>query len=107
MKSLVIKILAIILLGPLAHSQTTITGTVTDANGQPLPAATVLIENTSKGVATDFDGKFSIEASKGDVLVISFVGFNTSKITVGDPTDYTVILQENLSQYFYKIFTDN
>ena len=51
-----------------------ISGTVTDDNGVPLPGATVLVEGTSNGVSTDFDGNYSINASSGDTLVFSFVG---------------------------------
>jgi hypothetical protein len=51
-----------------------ITGNVSDDNSLALPGATVLVEGTSNGVTTDFDGNYSISASVGDVLVFSFVG---------------------------------
>ena len=51
----------------------TITGTVSDESG-PLPGVSVLIEGTTSGTETDFDGNYSIEASSGDVLRFSFVG---------------------------------
>ena len=50
-----------------------ISGTVTDENGVPLPGATVLVQGTDDGVSTDFDGNYSINASSGDTLVFSFV----------------------------------
>ena len=49
--------------------QVTITGNVADDNSLALPGATVLVEGTSNGVTTDFDGNYSITASVGDVLV--------------------------------------
>ena len=55
--------------------QKTITGTVNDETGLPLPGATVFIDGTSQGVATDFDGNFSIQSSEGDVLLITYVGY--------------------------------
>ena len=54
-----------------------VSGNVTDDNSVPLPGATVLIEGTQNGVSTDFDGNYSINASIGDVLVFSFVGYST------------------------------
>ena len=59
-------------------------GTVTDEENNPLPGASVVIKGTTTGATTDFDGLFSIDANQGDVLVISFVGFETQEITVGD-----------------------
>ncbi|MDB4602090.1 carboxypeptidase-like regulatory domain-containing protein, partial [Flavobacteriaceae bacterium] len=60
-----------------------ISGTVTDDNGVPLPGATVLVEGTSNGVSTDFDGNYSINASSGDTLVFSFVGYSSQSVVVG------------------------
>jgi len=50
-----------------------ITGTVVDENGNPIPGATILIEGTNTGTATDIDGKFNLEAEEGVVLLISFM----------------------------------
>ena len=63
--------------------QVTITGSVADDNSLALPGATVLVEGTSNGVTTDFDGNYSIIANVGDVLVFSYVGFETQSVTVG------------------------
>ena len=67
----------------LSFAQKTVSGTVTDDNSVPLPGATVIVEGTSNGVTTDFDGNYSISASEGDVLVVSFVGYSTASSTVG------------------------
>ncbi len=61
----------------------TISGTVTDETGMPLPSATVLIQGTTSGTSTDFDGNYSITAKPGDVLQFSFVGYATQSLTVG------------------------
>ena len=85
----------------LAHtgwSQKTITGVVNDSSGVPLPGAAVIIDGTGNGVATDFDGNYSIEAKKGDVLVFSYVGFEVRKITVGDLDTINVVLQEDAAE---------
>tara|TARA_R110002051_G_scaffold64139_3_gene116808 strand:+ start:4487 stop:7666 length:3180 start_codon:yes stop_codon:yes gene_type:complete len=60
----------------VSHSQTIFTGTVLDENQVPLPGATVVVKGTTNGVATDFDGKFSIELKgSNDILVVSYIGY--------------------------------
>jgi TonB-linked SusC/RagA family outer membrane protein len=98
MKIPILKLLLLMLAGPILYAQTTITGTVRDNTGQPLPGATVMIENTQRGTTTDFDGLFTIEASKGEVLVISFIGFTTQKMQIDDRTSYDFQLAEDAAQ---------
>ncbi len=59
-------------------------GVVSDDTALPLPGANVIIKGTSKGTQTDFDGNYSIETKPGDVLVFSYVGFETKEITVSN-----------------------
>ena len=83
----------------LQAQQHTVTGIVTDAkDGSPLPGATVVIEGTNRGTSTDSDGKYQIQASPEDVLNVSFVGYNTENITVGDKTTIDVSLTPGLAQ---------
>ncbi|MFD0860957.1 SusC/RagA family TonB-linked outer membrane protein [Sungkyunkwania multivorans] len=70
----------------------TITGTVTDDAGLPLPGATVLVSGTSQGVSTDFDGKYSVNASEGQTLEFSYVGYATQKVAVGASSTINVSL---------------
>ncbi len=70
----------------------TISGTVSDESG-PLPGVTVLKKGTTQGTETDFDGKFSIKAKSGDVLVFSFVGMTTVEKTVGAANSINVSMQ--------------
>lgn len=72
-----------------------ITGNVSDDNSLALPGATVLVEGTSNGVTTDFDGNYSISASAGDVLVFSFVGFDSKSVTVGNSQKINVSLSSS------------
>ncbi len=72
----------------------TITGTVTDTNSQPLPGVSVVVKGTSTGAATDFDGKYSVNALESDVLVFSYIGFSTQEITVSSQITINVILEE-------------
>ena len=79
-------------------SQKTITGVVNDSSGVPLPGAAVVIDGTNDGVATDFDGKYSIEANVGDVLVFSFVGFLSQKVIVGDSDTIDIFIQQDADE---------
>ena len=72
-------------------------GTVIDQNGDPLIGTNILIKNTDKGVITDIDGKFSIKATHKDILVFSFVGFETIEIPVIEIGNKPIMLTE--SQY--------
>ena len=82
---------AVFLLSIGMYAQT-ISGVVTSEDG-PLPGAAVQIKGTNTGVSTDFDGNFSIEAGADDTLVISFVGFATQEVLVGDQDQITVTLE--------------
>lgn len=62
----------------------TVKGTVTDAFGSPLPGANINVQGEKKGTTTDFDGNFSIEVQKGKTLVVSYMGFDTQNVIVGD-----------------------
>jgi hypothetical protein len=76
---------------------TQISGVVTSEGGIPLPGVNIVIQNTTTGVLTDFDGSYSINADVGDQLVFSFMGFITQTIAVGSNPEINVILEEDLS----------
>lgn len=66
--------------------QRTVSGTVSDASGLPIPGVNVVIKGTTTGTQTDFDGKFQIEASPTDVLVFSFIGMETREALATNTT---------------------
>lgn len=72
----------------------TVNGTVSSEDG-PLPGATVLVKGSTSGVSTDFDGNFSIEAGPEDVLVVSFIGFASQDVAVGDQDQIMVMLESD------------
>jgi TonB-linked SusC/RagA family outer membrane protein len=73
-----------------------VSGTVSDESGLPLAGATVIIEGTTTGVSTDFDGKYSILASDGDTLVYSYVGYATvSEVVAGSNVINVTMSQDN------------
>ena len=71
-------------------------GTISDGQNNPLPGATVVVKGTTTGATTDFDGAFNIDAAQGDVLVISFVGFETQEVTY-DGGALSIVMQEGVS----------
>lgn len=74
----------------------TISGTVkAESDGTPLPGVNVVVQGTTKGSQTDYDGKYVIEASAGDVLVFSFIGMKTKFITIANSTTINVVLAED------------
>ena len=74
----------------------TVTGTVTDDNNDPILGATVQVQGTSNGVVTDDNGAYSIQASNGDILVFSYIGFGRKKVEVAGST-VNVQLNEDVS----------
>ncbi|MFD2565282.1 SusC/RagA family TonB-linked outer membrane protein [Aquimarina rubra] len=89
--------MAMLLCSGLTKAQEkTITGTVIDASGIPLPGTNILVKNTSNGVQTDFDGNYSIEANSGDTLVFSYVGFETQEVVVSGSSIINVTLKDNV-----------
>ncbi|WP_372746250.1 SusC/RagA family TonB-linked outer membrane protein, partial [Lutibacter sp.] len=84
--------LILVLLVQITFAQEkTISGTVSDESG-PLPGVNVIIKGTKNGTQTDFDGKYSIKAKTGDVIVFSFVGMTTTEKTVGTASTINTIL---------------
>lgn len=72
-----------------------ITGKVTDAAGEPIIGASVLVKERGTGAVTDIDGKFSVEASVGNTLMVSFIGYRTVEIKVAAASTYAVTLQDD------------
>ncbi|KAA6324905.1 TonB-dependent receptor SusC, partial [termite gut metagenome] len=79
----------------LSAQQVSIAGVVSDEKGAPLPGASVLVKGTTRGVMTDMDGSFSINVLPKDVLEISFLGYQTHSVTVGNQKRVNVSLQPN------------
>jgi TonB-linked SusC/RagA family outer membrane protein len=73
----------------------TVSGTILDNSGLPLPGATVLVKGTTTGTSSDFDGNYSIKANAGATLVFSFVGYTTQEVKVGSSNTINVTLGED------------
>ncbi|WP_461533316.1 TonB-dependent receptor [Sinomicrobium sp.] len=76
-----------------------ITGTVLDDTGVPLPGVNILVRGTTTGTQTDFDGNFNINVNKGDILELTYIGFKTELITIdGSRTHFSIRLKPEADQ---------
>jgi TonB-linked SusC/RagA family outer membrane protein len=98
MKVLIFYFLLFSTFGGVILSQNTITGKVTDSAGLLLPGASITVKGTAKGTTTDFDGAFKIEASSGEILEVSYLGYETKTVKVDSKKVYTIVLMESASQ---------
>ena len=87
--------LLLLMTGLIGFAQNTVSGVVSDTDGMPLPGATVVVQGTSIGVTTDFDGNYAISASEGDVLVFSYVGYVSQSVEVGSSSTVNVSLESS------------
>ncbi|WP_136465053.1 SusC/RagA family TonB-linked outer membrane protein [Flagellimonas onchidii] len=73
----------------------TITGTVTDADGLPLPGVNIVVQGTTNGTQTDFDGNYAISASQGQTLLFTYIGQRPTSRAVGSESVINVQMQED------------
>lgn len=96
-KSLLLKLtMAVLILfaGPALAQDLKITGKVLDEKGQTIPGASVIVKGKTTGAATDVNGAFSIKVAKGDVLVVSYIGYKPTeqKISSSSPIEFVLEL---------------
>ena len=99
-KAFLMTVLSSMLMILSASAQTgstiNVRGTVKDVAGEPIIGASVLLQGTTSGVVTDYDGNFSIQAPGNGTLVISYVGYITQTIAIQNRNSIEVILQEDM-----------
>lgn len=96
MKRFLFMTACLCLLATVAWAQTkTVTGVVTDADGDPLVGAAVVEAGTTNGTITDMDGRFRLEVPVGARLEVSYLGCRTQEVTVGAEDVYQVVLRED------------
>lgn len=90
-------ILLLCALCPLAtHAQEkTVSGTVSDIEGVPIPGVNIVIKGTASGTAADFDGNFSLNVEMGQTLVLSSIGFKTMEVPVTEADEYNVQMESD------------
>lgn len=88
-------VLVFALLSQLIQAQEkTISGLVSDGN-TPIPGANIVVKGTNKGVSAGFDGRYSLKANQGDVLVFSFMGMQTVSRTVATSNEISVVMRND------------
>ncbi len=100
MKIILPFFLAFFLVVSAAQSQTrSISGVVTEINNAPIPGANIVVKGTSNGTTSGFDGNFTINnVGISDILVISYLGFKSKEVVVGDQLTIDVVLEEDTAQ---------
>lgn len=89
----------VICTGSLFAQERTITGSVVDKDGNPLPGVSIVIKGTTSGIITDINGKYTLKISDNTtVLHINYVGYVDQDITVGDQNEIKVILEESIRE---------
>jgi TonB-linked SusC/RagA family outer membrane protein len=89
------KLLFMLLVLPaIIFAQSTVTGTITDDLGGPIPGAAVVVKGTNNGTVTDFDGKYAITAKDGDILVASFAGNSVEATVSGSTIDMQIVANQ-------------
>lgn len=76
----------------------TVTGTVLDEIGMPLPGANILESGTKNGVTTDFDGNYSLQVNQGSTITVTYLGYKTQVLTVGSQSTINITLEPDLQQ---------
>src|SRR5690554_1668273 len=75
-----------------------ISGEVKDENDETLPGVTITEKGTANGTVTDIDGRFTIETGSNAILVFSFIGYQTTEVTVGNQSQINISLEPDLTQ---------
>src|SRR5258707_11969244 len=94
--------LTILFFPALAHAQRIFNGRIlSEVDASPVAGASVVIKGSRVGTSTDVEGRFTIKASKGDVLAITGVGVTAKEVALGDENDLTISVKvdsKNLSE---------
>lgn len=93
LQGILVLFMALLVQVALAQEKT-VTGLVIDENNVPLPSVNIVIQGTTGGTSTNFDGEFSIEVTEGQTLHFSSVGFHDQTVTVGSENTLRIVMQE-------------
>ncbi len=95
-KEFLLILLLLVHVAVFSQSTITVTGVVSEVDGQPLPGASVIVQGTSIGTQTDFDGNYTLDSVPTDaILVFSYVGYSPQEIAVNNQSVINVSLQED------------
>ena len=114
-KHIIVRSVLIVLLvavggGNLYAQKSQLSGTVSDAENIPLVGASIIVEGTHVGTTTDADGAFRLPAAPGQRLTVSYLGYKSKTVTVGNRTSLDIILEsgcEHLRRVFCILYIDS
>lgn len=89
--------LCLLLVTKVSAQDGALKGTIKDAAGMSIPGATIQVKGTNKGTTTNAEGNFSINATSGQTLIISAVGFATQEIKVGSQSSFSIAMDEDVA----------
>ena len=101
MKTKYVKVLTLFLvfLVQLTYAQNKmVSGTITDDSGLPLPGVNVIKKGSSSGTQSDFDGKYAVKVTPGDILYFSFVGFTNQEITISNQSIINIQMEQDTAE---------
>jgi TonB-linked SusC/RagA family outer membrane protein len=98
MKQLILILISVLCLSFTAISQNTVSGTIIDEEGQPVPGVNILEKNTTNGYVSDFDGNYTLSVGDNATLVFSYLGFKTQEIAVSNRGTINVTLVTDNAQ---------
>ncbi len=90
-----IQILFLLFLSIGAFAQQSVSGLITDSSGTPLPGVNVIIQGTNVGVSSDFDGNYQINVDNGQILVFSYIGYDSVELTVNGANQDVKMTESN------------
>ena len=97
--AILVVIFSFVLALSASAQEKSVSGTVTSkSDGLSLPGVSIVVQGTTRGSETDFDGKYTIKASEGEILSFSYIGMKTKQVTVGTTNTINVVLEEDLDQ---------
>src|SRR5690554_5598574 len=79
-------------------AQINVSGAIADDQGVPLPGTSVIVDGTTLGTQSDFDGNYTISVEEGQVLIFSYIGFVTQRVTVGTQSTINIRMETDASQ---------
>ena len=94
-KTMLTMLLFVLCTATAFAQQKTIKGTVVDATGQPIIGANVSVKGTTIGIITDIDGKYTLQVPNNSTLAISYIGYVSQNIAVGNQSTINVTLKED------------
>ncbi len=97
MKNAIMLLVGLLLTTYMNAQQMAVTGIVTDANtGEPLPGVSVIVEGTTTGSITNYDGVYNLNVNKGDILLFSFIGYVSQKMTIESQVNVSVQMEPDV-----------